>query len=375
MSNSNSGEKMRKILLVFVDGLQFDTALERLSILKNANNSRVIPGIGFSNNIYPEMLCGKNPDEIGYFNEWSPVKGNTNILPFYLRWLDLFRPSLYINAGIRKIILRKIFKVDFSNIPFKYAHYFKPQGSHQFRDLIGGNILHEYDFKIFDAAEVKGKNFLQRDSFVINQLSENMDDENYLLSLVDLDSVSHVCGTKSKDFDQHLNFLDSKLALLFKQFTKINSENEIYLFSDHGMCDVTKLVDFDIERKFGRMNERKYLYFIDSTYLRVWVKDESLMEDFRDYLANQEFGELLTENQRSDFGLVSREFGDFIFRGKEGVMFVPNFYGGRANKAMHGYDSYLQSQNSIFSNITKRNTHLEMPKTSKGMYHFLKKIC
>jgi predicted AlkP superfamily pyrophosphatase or phosphodiesterase len=366
--------EMKKTLLVFVDGLQFDIAVERLSILKNANNSRVIPGIGFSNNIYPEMLCGKNPDEIGYFNEWSPVKFNAKRLPFYLRWLDLFRGSLYINAGIRKIILRKILNLNFSNIPFKYAHYFKPQGSHKFRDLIGGNILHEYDFKIYDAAEVSGKKFLQRDSFVIDQLSKNMSNENYLLSLIDLDSVSHVRGMKSNDFDQHIKMLDNKLTVLFEAFTSLNSENEIYLFSDHGMCDVTRVVDFDIEHKFGRMNESKYLYFIDSTYLRVWVKDLDLMEDFCEYLENQEFGELLSESQRSEFGLTNREFGDLIFRGKEGVMFVPNFYGGRANKAMHGYDSYAQSQNSIFSSITRSKNDLKMPKTSKEMYHFLRKV-
>ena len=221
------------------------------------------------------------------------------------------------------------------------------------------------------------------DEFLQNSNLDRSEDAKLLRSKI-LELVKEYEGkipTKYlKDFLSDADLTEEQFYEICDRFTdrklfKVNSENEIYLFSDHGMCDVTKLVDFDIERKFGRMNERKYLYFIDSTYLRVWVKDESLMEDFRDYLANQEFGELLTENQRSDFGLVSREFGDFIFRGKEGVMFVPNFYGGRANKAMHGYDSYLQSQNSIFSNITKRNTHLEMPKTSKGMYHFLKKIC
>ena len=89
---------MKKVLLVFIDGLQYDIAIEKMNILKKANNSRIIPGIGFSNNIYPEMLCGKNPDEIGYFNEWSPIKDKKNKLPFYLRFLDIFRSSLYINA-------------------------------------------------------------------------------------------------------------------------------------------------------------------------------------------------------------------------------------------------------------------------------------
>jgi len=365
---------MKKILLVFIDGLQYDTAIEKFTILKNAKNSRVIPGIGFSNNIYPEMLCGTNPDEIGYFNEWSPVKDEKSELPFYLKWLDMFRWSLYINAGIRKIILRKIFKLDYSNIPFKYAHYFKAQGSHNFRDLTGNNILHDYDFNIYDSVET-GLGVGKRDNFIIDKLENDLKQENYLLSLVDLDNIAHIHGITSTNFFNHTENLDNRLVKLFQNFSQLNEENEIYLFSDHGMVDVSNVVNFNIEEKFGEMNENKYLYFIDSTYMRVWVKDKSLMNDFKLYLSSRDFGELLTDQQRGEFGLTNKEFGDFIFRGNEGVMFVPNFYGGRANKAMHGYDSHIQSQNTIFSKIDNNSNNLEIPKTSKEIFHYLVKIC
>lgn len=102
---------MKKILLVFIDGLEYDIVIEKMKILKNKENTKVISGIGSSNNIYPEMLFGTNPDEIGYFNEWSPVKEKKSKLLFYSKWLDMFRWSLYINADIRKI-----FKLDFLNI-------------------------------------------------------------------------------------------------------------------------------------------------------------------------------------------------------------------------------------------------------------------
>lgn len=365
---------MKKILLVFIDGLQYDTAIEKMSILKNKENSRVIPGIGFSNNIYPEMLCGTNPNEIGYFNEWSPVKEKKSKLPFYLKWLDMFRWSLYINAGIRKIILRKIFKMDFSNIPFKYAHYFKAQGSHNFRDLTGNNILHDYSFEIYDSVET-GLGVGQRDNFIIDKLDNELKQENYLLSLVDLDNIAHINGVTSKHFSDHTENLDNRLKKLFDKFMKLNSENEIYLFSDHGMVDVSQVVNFNIEEKFGQMSENKYLYFIDSTYMRVWVKDNSLKDEFEEYLSTREFGELLTDEQRKEFGLTNKEFGDFIFRGKEGVMFVPNFYGGRANKAMHGYDSHLKSQNAIFSKIDYNKNDFTMPTTSKEIFHYLVKVC
>ncbi len=365
---------MKKVLLVFIDGLQFDTAIEKMDILTKVKNSRVIPGIGFSNNIYPEMLCGTNPDEIGYFNEWSPRKEKKSKLPFYLNWLDMFRWSLYINAGIRKIILRKIFKLDFSNIPFKYAHYFKAQGSHNFRDLTGNNILHDYNFDIYDSVET-GLGVGQRDDFIIKKLENELKQNNYLLSLVDLDNIAHIYGIKSKEFSNHINNLDKRLKKLFDKFTSLNNENEIYLFSDHGMVDVSNVVNFNIEDKFGEMSEDKYLYFIDSTYMRVWVKDKKLMNDFEEYLSTREFGELLTDEQREEFGLTNKNFGDFIFRGNEGVMFVPNFYGGRANKAMHGYDSHIKSQNAVFSKIDNNKNDFQMPTTSKEIFHYLVKVC
>ena len=59
------------------------------------------------------------------------------------------------------------------------------------------------------------------------------------------------------------------------------------------------------------MSEDKYLYFIDSTYMRVWVKNKNMMKEFEEYLSTREFGELLTEQQRKEFGLTNREFGDF----------------------------------------------------------------
>lgn len=280
----------------------------------------------------------------------------------------------YINAGIRKIILRKIFKKDFSNIPFKYAHYFKAQGSHNFRDLTGNNILHDYNFEIYDSVET-GLGVGQRDNFIIDKLDKELEQKNYFLSLVDLDNIAHIHGVTSNNFSKHIENLDNRLQKLIDKFMSLNSENDIYLFSDHGMVDVSQVINFDIEEKFGEMSEDKYLYFIDSTYMRVWVKNKNMMSDFEEYLSTREFGELLTEEQRKEFGVTNKEFGDFIFRAKEGVMFVPNFYGGRANKAMHGYDSHLKSQNAIFSKIDHNKNDFTMPTTSKEIFHYLVKVC
>jgi hypothetical protein len=52
-------------------------------------------------------------------------------------------------------------------------------------------------------------------------------------------------------------------------------------------------------------------------------------------------------------------------------MFLPNFYGGRPVKAMHGYDSKLESQQAMFyTNIPE----ISLPKNSADVYRFLKRV-
>jgi hypothetical protein len=365
---------MKNKLFVFIDGLQYEKGISKLSFLNEENSNRITPGIGFSNNIYPEMLCGKNPDEMGYFNEWSPHFKKNKKLSFVFRFLDMFRGNLYINAGIRKIILKKFFKIDYANIPFKYCHYFKPQGSHQFRDLPGDSLLNEYGFKIYDAFETGLKRRI-RDFSIIDKLSNDLKDgDNYFLSLLDLDHSCHVFGSNSVEVDNHLAMIDSKLTILFDDFMKLDAENEIYLFSDHGMVDVHKDVFFDIESHIGNMHEDEYFYFVDSTYVRIWVFNNEKEDKILNYLNSRDYGGIVSSSEREKFGLTNKDFGDLIFRANEGIMLAPNFYGGRSVKAMHGYDSSLPSQKAIFSKINNNNNSLTLPSNSKGIYSYLKQI-
>lgn len=358
------------MLLIFIDGLQFDDAIKHLNLSNDKNSSRVIPGVGFSNNIYPEMMCGLTPDGIGYFNEWSPRKevGKQNSL---LSILDIFRPSLYINAGIRKIILRKILKLDFSNVPFKYAHYFKPQGSHNFRDLGDGSILNRYNFEIFDAVETR-ESVGNRDATALQNAINEMHSVNVMVSLTDLDNIAHTYGVGSDRYNKHLAFLNQKIPMLISRYEELNEGENVYAFSDHGMSKVTRVINFEIEKKFGPMSPENYLYFIDSTILRVWSSDDILLLEINEYLNGLDFGDVIDSDEREDFGLTNLEFGNIIFRAKDGVIFVPNFYGGRPVKAMHGYDSNLISQHAFFSDCIAEDSD-ELPSSSLGIYKFLER--
>lgn len=363
---------MKRRLIIFIDGMSFDYANNNLHIMKDLTKHSISPGFGFSNNIYPELICGLSPDKIGYFNEWSPVihpKKNFNIL---LLFFDLFRNFLYINAFIRKIILRKLFKIETANIPFKYLNFFKPQGSHNFRDLPhDNNLLHLHNFRIHDGAE-SNNSLGKKDLWAFNSCECDYS-ENIFLSLVDFDNLCHVYGIDSEQVSNHIVFLNLKIQQLLNRLN--NEANlELIVFSDHGMASVNNVVNFNIESKFGPMNVNRYLYFIDSTFLRVWINDPTLIQSFHIYLSSLPFGELISSEDRIKYGVSNKNFATFMFRANEGVMFVPNFYGSRANKAMHGYSSDLTSQKAFFAYSATANKLELKPKSSVDVYFSLSSI-
>lgn len=355
-----------KTLLIFIDGMSYSLAKSHLSILRDKKVDPFSPGIGFSNNLYPEMLAGQNPDEIGYFNEWSPKKRIGQELPILLRSFDLFRKSLYLNAGFRKIILRRFFGVDYSNIPFRYAHIFEPQGSHDFGDMTDG-LLVDHKFDIFDAVDVRGP-VGERDKPALDLAENNLRDKNTLISLIDIDNLAHIVGLNSKRFFEHIEMLNLRLDPIVKKFVGLNPGANVIVFSDHGMVDVTEYVSLDIERKFGTMTKDSYLYFLDATYLRIWTKDLALKRNIELYLRSQIFGAIVSEKERVEAGVTNPLFGDILFRANEGVLFAPNFYGGRKLKAMHGYDGKLESQLAFVGTVENGNTGSITPRNSKEVF-------
>lgn len=366
----------KNTLLIFIDGLQFDESQRIGAIARNASTS-VTPSIGFSNNIYPEMFCGKNPDAVGYFNEWSPALNATrSSADRFLMRFDFLRKFKYINAFFRIIILKKLFNKFVGNIPFKYVHHFKPSGAHDFSSFKDQSLLGKHDFEIYDAALCKKSRLKKnkRDLEIVDIIFKaDLSGKNVLLSLMELDNISHTCGMSSDKYEKHLRFLDSSLNKLIEKYLTENPGGDIFLFSDHGMTPVQKGMELNFEERFGDMTESTYRYFMDSTFVRIWCKDKALKEEITTFLCGEASGEIISEAERSKYGVTNREFGDIIFRANEGIMFLPNFFGIRLVKAMHGYDSELQSQKAVFASLgAKKEETASLPSTSMGIFEFLK---
>jgi predicted AlkP superfamily pyrophosphatase or phosphodiesterase len=278
---------------------------------------------------------------------------------------------LYINVGIRKIILKRLFGLNYSNIPFKYAHHFKPQGSHDFRDIENGSLLKAREFKIYDSVEIRASVGM-RDAILLKEIVEEDLNSNTFISLVDIDNIQHIYGVGSTEVISHLDMLNIELSTIIEKFRKTNPEANICLFSDHGMVNVSRKVDFQLDQRFGKMNG-SFMYFIDSTICRIWVKAKDKKEEILKFLEIQDFGQIIGETERKEYGISNLDYGDIIFRANEGVMFVPNFYGARINKAMHGYSSELESQQAFFSDLSSA-VGQGWPKKTVDVHTYLKAV-
>ena len=95
---------MKKIIL-FIDGLSFDHSRE-LNSISNFKKNKITPGAGFSNNIYTELICGRKPDDAGFFNEWTYSPSPQSFFNKLLLPFDLLRGNIYFNYPACKLLMK-----------------------------------------------------------------------------------------------------------------------------------------------------------------------------------------------------------------------------------------------------------------------------
>lgn len=109
------------------------------------------------------------------------------------------------------------------------------------------------------------------------------------------------------------------------------------------MTNAREGINLRLEKRFGRPNPNKLLYFNDSLYLRIWGEDRSLKREIASFLQESKVGSVLSEEERRFWGLSDPRLGKIIFLLKEDFDFVPNYFGLRLQQAYHGYHPKLES--------------------------------
>ncbi|MFZ5955041.1 MAG: alkaline phosphatase family protein [Nanoarchaeota archaeon] len=134
----------------------------------------------------------------------------------------------------------------------------------------------------------------------------------------DLDSLAHKHGTKSPEIIKAIKRIDKKISKMKFDF----------IFSDHGMCDIQKIISVPEARKC----------FIDGDMARYWG-DKKELEQIKSRLPLK-FGKIIKWDEK---------YGELIFLVDSGVLIYPNFWDKKGPaKAMHGYDGKSEDMKAVY---------------------------
>ena len=343
------------ILVIFVDALPYDRAVNIVNTLKADTHLKSIPGVGYSINVKAEMFAGLKPDDVGYFCEWNYNPENSSAwwvklgIPI-LEWLSSF--NHFIDRVIHKLITLARGERIYA-IPYRILPMLKCSGLTAYeRNFRAPTFLSEGNFERVLYSE-EGVN----DKKVFDKASEKLREEKndrLFVSTAELDGVMHHYGMSCQRYEDQISLIEESAVNLIQEFISIHGDQAKYfLFSDHGMAPVLEPVDFDISHYCGQPSNESYVYVIDATFYRVWINNEDLRTKIIDAFGSiNHVGHILTEEERIKYGLVDRRHGDIIFLLNESKQFAPNFFGKEISQAMHGYDPELKSQAGAFVSNT-----------------------
>jgi len=361
-------------LIIFIDSFPY-RFLKQTEFMKSFKKQyKITPNFGYSVNLHAELFAGLKTDEVGYFGEWNfDLQKNINLFDKIIAKLGFARRfSPLIDRGLHRILNRYL-KYECANIPFQYLHLFSRIGGYPLKTGWKYKTLFDnYGFEKI-VSDFLPLPLGDKDEYSFSRTLEVIDGgrKNIFVSFPDLDGIAHKFGINSLEYVKRIKNVDMHCKKLAEKFISYYSEGEIIIVSDHGMANATEPINLQLESKFGRVKPGKLVYFYDSLYLRIWVWDLSLKKEIISFLQESKVGNILTERERTFWGLSNSSFGDIIFLLKEGYAFVPNYFGLRLQKAYHGYHPELESQKGIF--LHSNDIINDRPGCLLDVYNSLKK--
>ncbi len=340
-------------LILFVDALPYDD-LHRMPYLQAWGwKARMRPGFGYSINLHPELFSGLTPDEVGFFGEWAldPERAPGRRYRALLPLLDkICRPYL-LNRGLQTLLTRR-YRPDriMPNLPLRWLGEFAILG-----EKVGQpGYEHPSIFSRHPALQpisTEGLTKGQRDAAVVRRAATAIAEgqSQLYVPLIDLDGIGHAHRRSSPEWEAHLDRLDGWVDDLSDRFLRRHPDGQVLVLSDHGMADVHGSVELRIETDLAPAGRDSYLYFSDSTLLRVWIFDPALGPAIAEYLGSSDVSRLIMQEEREQFGIANPAFGDFIAVLDEGMCFRPSTFARNIPAAMHGYHPDVESQHAVLA--------------------------
>ncbi len=339
------------VLIVFVDALPFGHLARLPQLASWPWRAEVRPGFGYSINLHAELFAGLTPDQLGFFGEWTfdpaqaPARRYAGLLPILER---LCRPY-WLNRGLQSVLTwhyRPGYRMP--NLPLArladFAHVGRKIGRPGFPKP---SIFDRHPrLRLLETQRLKKG---ARDGALVAQAKRCIDEgiSRLFVPLPDLDGIGHRHGTRSPEWQQQLARLDGWVSGLAERFLARHPDGDVLVLSDHGMAEVERGIRFAPESTLGPAHRQRYLYFTDSTLLRVWLAEPALAPRLDEALGLVPGLHRITRTERLEYGLQNPAFGDVIGVLAEGLCFEPSTFARHIPRAMHGYHPDVPSQHAV----------------------------
>jgi len=319
-----------KVLTVFIDGLKPES-IEYLDFLNSFNVQRIKTELGYSNTCHASMYTGVYPNKhlIWFLWQFSPNS------PF--KWINTWKLNKIPDNIYTKYILYKITKVikghyytSAFNLPFlwymplSHWHYFDTSEK---KFWTSPQYSKEYP-TIFDILQKEGIKYtvlgMSRTSLASStKLIKTYDfDTNPVLPWTylffgEIDPLSHQYGQDSKKVKEKLREIDMLLSRIYRTYERKTKDDFYFMaFSDHGHAKIEKRIDIkSIFRSHGT-SLKNCIYFIDSNYLRFWVRHEKEKKEILKILSTiEDKGFILSQEHLEKYhvNMPDNRYGDLIF--------------------------------------------------------------
>jgi predicted AlkP superfamily pyrophosphatase or phosphodiesterase len=344
-------KKPKLSLFIFVDALGREIFLRHPFFLKELirDHKKLDTILGYSSACDPSIISGKLPCE---HLMWSSFYYDPEHSPFkWTRALSVLPDFIFRRGRVRHYLSRIIKKTlgftgyfQLYGVPFKFLPLFNYAEKKRIWEP-GGLLRGE---TIFDELERRGIPYYVHDSSTsdeskLTKLTADIEAQRIdfaYCSLGKLDALMHAVGTRSPKVTELVHWYDQQIRRLIETAQKNYEEVSWYVFTDHGMHDITEGYDLiaDIQQTGLRWN-KDYAAFYDSTMARFWFFNDTARQTVTARLAGHAKGRILPKDELRREGVLFEDsmYGEMIFLMNPGIQMVPSFMGVAQIKGMHGY--------------------------------------
>jgi hypothetical protein len=334
---------------------------------------------GYSSTCDPTIITGAKPSDHGHFSFYYY---NPKESPFtWMSWLGLLPKSITSRGRVRHWISRLLKKVlgytgyfQIYTMPFSLMRYFdysekrdiyQPGGINGGQETIFAQLEREKIPYFLSPWWTSEQHNLQLLKDTLVQQSPQL----AYLYMASMDAILHADGTDSPRVREKIRWYEQQLLQVLEVAHSQYEEVRLYVFSDHGMTDVTSLSSLrgQIERlplTFGK----DYVAVFDSTMARFWFLNDQARQQITAHLSACPDGKIMTDAELDAYGCLfpGYKYGELFYLLKPGVLLCPSHLGETALKGMHGYAP--EDRDSVASLLS----NCEPPIPMKGLADLFK---